>query len=59
VSEPEPLPEGVTWAVRDPDGKIVQFGTEPIRMEMTAELGEQLGLAGQALLEQAARAGEG
>jgi hypothetical protein len=41
----EPLPEGATWVVRDPDGRIVEYSTEPIRLEMTTELGESLGLS--------------
>lgn len=36
------LPEGVTWAVTDPDGNIIQYSTEPIRLEMTTELAEAI-----------------
>lgn len=42
--EPEPVPEGATWVIRDPQGRIVQYSTEPIRMEMTTQLGEAFGL---------------
>ena len=40
----EPLPEGMTWAVRDSEGRIVRYGTEPIELHMTAQLGDALGL---------------
>jgi hypothetical protein len=59
MTEPEPMPEGATWAVRDADGRVTQYGTEPIRLEMTTQLGEQLTEAGQALLGQAAKTQEG
>jgi hypothetical protein len=54
-----PLPEGVTWAVLDPDGNIVRYGTEPIELHMTTQLGEQFEQAGQFLLAQAAKTKEG
>lgn len=54
-----PLPEGVTWAVLDPDGNIVAFSAEPMVLEMTTQLGDQLGQAGQALLDQATKTREG
>lgn len=38
----EPAPEGATWVVRDADGRVTQYGTEPIRLEMTTQLGEQI-----------------
>lgn len=40
----EPEPEGATWVIRDPTGRIVDYSTEPIVLEMTTELGQRLGL---------------
>lgn len=40
----EPAPEGATWVVRDPEGRVVDYSTEPIVLEMTTQLGEALGL---------------
>lgn len=40
--EPEPMPEGATWVVRDPEGRIVEYSTEPIVMKMDTRLGEQI-----------------
>lgn len=38
----EAMPEGATWVVRDPEGKIVAYSTEPVRLEMTTQLGDAL-----------------
>lgn len=40
----EPEPDGATWVVRDPQGRIVDYSTEPIVLEMTTQLGDALGL---------------
>ena len=44
MTEPEPAPEGAVWVVRDPEGRVVDYSTEPMVLEMTTQLGEALGL---------------
>jgi len=44
MTHPGPLPEGMTWAVLDSEGQIVRYSTEPIELQMTAQLGDALGL---------------
>lgn len=38
----DPAPEGATWIIRDPQGRIVEYSTEPIVLEMTTLIGEAL-----------------
>lgn len=39
MADVEPAPEGATWIVRDPEGRIIDYSTEPIRLEMTTLIG--------------------
>ena len=37
---PEPDPPGATWVIRDPDGRVVDYSTEPIVLEVTTLIGD-------------------